>query len=174
MFFRVRDLEIRASGFDTTIAPGIIDFGVEPANLHQVGPLATSGKAELVSQALSEIRVVGHLTVAMEADCDRCLEVAHFPLDMDFELFYRPASEGLGDEKEIDAQEAEIGFYQGEGLELNDVLHEFVLLSLPMQRVCKETCKGICPACGLNRNFNQCQCSLNEVDHRWTALKNLK
>ena len=35
-------------------------------------------------------------------------------------------------------------------LELNDVLREFVLLALPMQRLCSENCKGICPECGQN------------------------
>jgi uncharacterized protein len=174
VFFHVRDLEIRASGFDTTIAPGVIDFEGEPDRLRQVGPVVASGKAELLFGSLGEIRVSGHLTVEMEADCDRCLEPAQMPLDTDFALSYRPMSDGFGDEKEIDADEAEMGFYTGDGVELNDVLREFVLLTLPMQRVCKETCQGLCPVCGLNRNLNQCQCQPKEIDYRWAALKNLK
>ena len=48
------------------------------------------------------------------------------------------------EEVKIDAGEAEIGFYE-DGLELEDILREQVLLALPMQRVCSEACKGICP-----------------------------
>jgi uncharacterized protein len=81
--------------------------------------------------------------------------------------------EGYGDEKEIDAGEAEMGFYDGQGLELNEVLREFVLLSLPMQRVCSEDCKGICPECGQNRNQIECHCQAESVDDRWAVLKQL-
>jgi uncharacterized protein len=110
----------------------------------------------------------------MEADCDRCLEAARFPIDSDFALYYRPVAEGYGDEKEIDSGEAEMGFYEGDGVELNDVLREFILLTLPMQRVCRESCKGICPLCGQNRNQKECQCHAETSDDRWAALKSLK
>ena len=62
---------------------------------------------------------------------------ARFPIDSDFALYYRPVAEGYGEEKQIDTGEAEMGFYEGDGMELNDVLREFVLLALPMQRVCR-------------------------------------
>ena len=67
-----------------------------------------------------------------------------------------------------------MGFYQGEGVELNDVQREFILLTLPMQRVCRESCKGICPLCGQNRNQKECQCHAELSDDRWAALKTLK
>jgi uncharacterized protein len=52
-----------------------------------------------------------------------------------------------------------------------------------MQRVCKETCKGICPVCGANRNEVNCGCDAvrgqvtapgGVIDERWKALQNLK
>ncbi len=172
MFFHVRDLEVRAARFDVELAPGAVEF-LDP-KLHQSGVLKTSGIVELVTGALGEIRVKGHLAMTMEADCDRCLEPARFPIDSDFELYYRPVAEGYGEERVIDVGEAEIGFYEGDGIELNDVLREFVLLALPMQRVCKEDCKGICPVCGQNRNQIDCDCQAESLDDRWAALKNLR
>lgn len=178
MFFHVRDLAVRAKPFDVEIAAGIVDFQQgakdKDTNLRQVGPLKAAGKAELVMGSLGEIKVSGHIAVEMIADCDRCLEPARFPIDSDFSLFYRPIEEGYGDEKEIDTGEAEMGFYEGDGLELNDVVREFVLLALPMQRVCGEGCKGICPSCGQNRNLEECGCAAEIVDDRWAALKSLK
>ena len=141
MFFHVRDLELRAGRFDVDLAPGAIEF-LDP-KLRQAGPLKASGKVELVMGSVGEIRVSGHLSVEMEADCDRCLEPARFPIDSDFALYYRPVADGYGDEKELDTGEAEMGFYEGDGVEFNDVLREFILLTLPMQRVCRESCKGI-------------------------------
>lgn len=172
MFFRVRDLELRAGRFDVELAPGVVEF-LDP-KLRQVGPLKAAGTVELVMESLGEIRAKGHLSVQMEADCDRCLEPAPFPVDSDFELYYRPVAEGYGEETAIDEGEAQMGFYEGDGLELNDVLREYVLLALPMQRVCSENCKGICPECGQNRNQIECACQTETVDDRWAALKNLQ
>jgi len=173
VLIHVRDLEVRAAQFDVEVPPGEIDFFDE--ELRQIGPLKATGKAELEMGGLGEIRVTGHLSVQTEAACDRCLEEARFPIESDFALNYRPAvEEEYGDEKEIDPEEAEIGFYEGNALELNDVFREQVLLALPMQRVCKEDCKGICPACGKNRNQVECGCQKSTTDDRWHALEELK
>jgi uncharacterized protein len=172
MFFNVRDLKLRAGRFDVELPPGEIEF-LDP-KLRQTGPLKAEGKVEMVSEALDEIRVTGHVKVPMEADCDRCLEPAPAEVDSDFELYYRPVSEGYGEEKAIDEGEAEMGFYEGDGLELNEVLREYVLLALPMQRLCSEDCKGICPVCGQNRNQNECHCQAGAQDDRWAALKELQ
>jgi uncharacterized protein len=67
-----------------------------------------------------------------------------------------------------------MGFYELPGLELEDILREQVLLQLPMQRVCSDTCKGICPVCGANRNETGCQCEVRTADDRWTALKDIR
>ncbi len=175
MFFSVRELELRKARFDVSIPPGQIDY---EDKVRQGSPLEALGTVELLSNTLGEIRVRGHMKVGMEADCDRCLEPVKYPLDCDFDLFYRPEPETKGhrsgEEVAIDEGESQIAFYEGAGLELNDILREHILLSLPMQYVCSETCKGICPVCGQNRNQASCGCSQRPVDDRWSALKNLK
>src|SRR5580700_7223449 len=120
--------------------------------LRQVSPLEAEGSVELLEDTLGEIRVQGRLNVTMEADCDRCLESARYPVESNFDLFYRPAPPARthrpAEEVEIDEGEAELAFYEGGGLELKDILREHILLSMPMQRICSETCRGICPQCG--------------------------
>jgi len=112
------------------------------------------------------------LSVVMEAECDRCLEPAHYQIETDFDLYYEPvALLGPAQEVEIGARETDVGFYEGGGLELEEVLRERVLLALPMQRVCRTDCKGICPVCGQNRNEGECGCRSKLVDERWAALK---
>ena len=173
MFLSVKELELRKIRFDETFAPGQIDFTGE--DLEQGSPLQTTGSAELLEDSGGQIRIQGSLAVEMVAQCDRCLARARFPLKASFDLFYRPASDIAREEEvRIDEGEAEIGFYEGEGLELEDVLLEQVVLALPMQRVCSESCKGICPVCGQNRNEAACQCRVQETDDRWSALRNLE
>ena len=171
MFLSVKELELRKIRFDETFAPGQIDFTGE--DLEQGSPLQTTGSAELLEDSGGQIRIQGSLAVEMVAQCDRCLARARFPLKASFDLFYRPASDIAREEEvRIDEGEAEIGFYE-DGLELEDILREQVLLALPMQRVCSEACKGICPGCGKNRNETACDCK-PEVDDRWGALRDLE
>lgn len=175
MFFSVKELELRKVRFDVSFPPGEIEYF--DAGLRQVTPLLAEGSAELIGTLLGEIRVQGRLKVTMEADCDRCLESARYPIDSNFDLYYRPAAPAhthhAAEEVEIDAGEAEIAFYEGGGLDLRDILREHILLSMPMQRVCSENCKGICPVCGRNRNAADCGCRVKPGDDRWAALKNL-
>ncbi|MEP7354547.1 MAG: DUF177 domain-containing protein [Acidobacteriota bacterium] len=176
MFFHVRNLEQKPVPFDVELpdtgsANGGIDF-LEP-DLHQKGPLHASGQAAFVLGS-EEIRVTGRLKVTMQVECDRCLEPGFHPIDSDFEMVYRPVAEGYGEEISVDESEADLGFYQGNGIELNDVLREYILLALPMQRLCKEDCQGICPVCGQNRNLNPCTCEVRPTDPRWAALKSLQ
>ena len=174
MYFSVQELEQRKIRFDVSIPPGEIEY--LDKNLRQTAPLEAQGSVELLGNTLGEIRVRGHLTVSMETDCDRCLETARVPIDAEFDLFYRPSQPGgrPAEEKELHEGEAEIGFYEGGGLHLNDILREYVLLSLPMHPVCSEACKGICPVCGQNRNVRACNCEVKPADDRWAALKKLQ
>lgn len=173
MFLSVKEMEVRKVRFDETFEPGQIDFTGE--DLEQVTPLATKGMAELLANTDGEVRIQGRYQVQMASQCDRCLGRARFDLDAGYDLFYRPAS-FIAHEEEvaIDEGEAEIGFYEGGGLELEDLLREQVLLALPMQRVCSDVCKGICPVCGKNRNESECGCKLESHDDRWGALRKLE
>ena len=172
MFLSVKEMELRKVRFDETFEPGQIDFSGE--DLEVASPLRATGVAELLPYTGGEMRIQGRYSVEMKAQCDRCLAEARFPLDQGFDLFYRPASAMTnGEEIEIDEGQSEIGFYQGDGLELEDILREQVLLALPMQRVCSESCPGICPVCGKNRKECSCDCKIETADDRWGALRNL-
>ena len=173
MLLSVQEMEVRKIRFDGVFEPGKIDFS--SSDVRQAGPLHAAGEAEILEHTGGEVRVRGHLSVTMESDCDRCLGKAQFAIDAPFDLFYQPNSAvGDADEIAIDEGEAEIGFYQGAGLELEDILREQVLLLLPMHRLCSEDCLGICPVCGHNRNESDCACAETPADDRWSGLKELK
>jgi uncharacterized protein len=172
MFLSIREMELRKVRFEETFAPGQVDFS--DADVRQSGPLYAKGTAELLPNTDGEVRVRGQFDVEMEAECDRCLARATFPLHRDFDLFYRPMADiAIEEEVAIDEGEAEIGFYEHGGMELEDLLREQVLLALPMQRICSDVCRGICPVCGRNRNEAPCDCRVETLDDRWGALRNL-
>jgi len=173
MFLSIKEMELRKIRFDETFAPGELDF--QDDEIRQAGPLHAQGTAEFLANTEGEVRIQGKFDVLMETDCDRCLGRAQFPLEASLDLFYRPVSYIAREaEVEIDEGEAELGFYQGGGIELEDILREQILLLMPMQRICREDCKGICPACGKNRNETPCDCKTEHPDDRWGALEHLK
>lgn len=173
MFLSLQELELRKIRFNESLPAGAIDFG--ESGLTQSGSLQAEGEAELLNNTLGEIRVRGNLAVDLNLECDRCLEPVVFPLRGPFDLYYRPAPKGpLPHEVAIDDGEAQIGFYEGAGIELNEILREHILLSLPMHLVCREDCAGICPQCGLNRNTGACECKTERIDDRWAALRGLR
>jgi uncharacterized protein len=107
--------------------------------------------------------------------CARCVETVEHPLEASFDLLYRPIGvDASGAERAISTSETEIGYYNGDGLVLEDVLREQVLLSLPEKTLCRADCKGLCPGCGRNLNTEQCCCESTEADPRWSALSDLR
>ena len=151
MFLNIKEMEVRRIRFDETFEPGQIDFsdtGLRQIIRHSCGRVGQGFWK--IPAARCEFRAGSRAT--MEADCDRCLAAPRFRWIRVSICFIVRRRESDADEIKIDEGEAEIGFYEGLGLELADVIKEQVLLAMPMQRVCREDCKGICPVCGANRN----------------------
>jgi len=178
MLIRVRELELHKLEFDETYQPGAIEFGPE---FRQVGPLHSDGRAELVvehrghHQDVEDIRLVGNVEAHLEFSCARCLDPVGHDIDRSFDVLFRPQGvDRRGDEVAISEAETEIGYYQGEGLLLEDALREQVLLATPVRALCREDCKGLCPQCGRNLNLEQCNCEKHVSDPRWDALNDIK
>ena len=172
MLLSIKEMEVRKVPFAETWQPGEFDFS--DSGMRQVAPLRTEGVAELLPHTGGEVRVKGKVETNLETECDRCLATTTYPVSADFDLFYKPAEVVSGqDEIALDEGEAEIAFYEEPGLELEQIVREQVLLQIPMQRVCKAECKGICPLCGANRNEVSCQCEAHPGDDRWRALESV-
>lgn len=178
MFIDIHDLEVQRLEFDEEFKPGAIELGEDA---RQFRSLRARGHAELVKEHQSgakpvvDIRLVAAFSTGIELDCARCLEPVRYDIDRDFDLLYRPQGVDAGHEElSVTDAEAEISYYSGDGLLLEDVLREQVLLSLPLKALCQDQCKGLCPQCGKNLNQETCSCALKAVDPRWLALQDLK
>lgn len=174
MFFDIQTLEKRKIPFDQTFTPGAIDLPDE--STRQTSDLRATGVAELIDPfGAREIRVRGEIWGEVEMLCARCLAPTRVPISCSMDLFYRPMTAIARDEEvAIGQAETEIGFYEGGGLELADVVQEQIAIELPMRSLCREDCRGICPLCGKNRNGEACACHESFADPRWEALRNWK
>jgi uncharacterized protein len=178
MFLDIKDLALHPLDFAEEFQSGVIDLGDET---RQRTSMRASGRAELVEEhhgkhkIIKDIRLKGRLSAGFELSCARCLEPVAQDVKREFELLYRPLGVDAGrDELSVTDAEAEIGYYQGDGILLEDVLREQVLLALPLKVTCREDCKGLCPHCGNNLNHEQCSCETLVEDPRWSALKEIR
>lgn len=77
-----------------------------------------------------------------------------------------------GQLQEEDGEE-ELFFIKDGAADLAEVILSDIFFALPMQPLCKEDCRGLCPKCGVDLNVNDCSCDLVDIDPRWEKLKNL-
>lgn len=178
MLITLLDLEREPVRFDLELAPGAIDYGDEAT---QTSILTVHGTAEILrehrgpKEVIADIRARASWSGTFEVPCARCLEPVSHPLGGEFDLLFRPLGADAGPtERALGAPDTEIGYYQGEGLVLEDVLREQVLLALPARSLCRTDCKGLCPRCGRNLNTESCTCQTAPADERWSALSDLR
>jgi uncharacterized protein len=90
-------------------------------------------------------------------------------------LEYIPGSEyESSDVAELTEAEMSVAVFDGEAIDVDEIMKEQILLAVPTRMLCREDCKGICPECGIDKNTGECQCVTDDIDPRWAALKNLK
>lgn len=102
--------------------------------------------------------------------CDRCGESFKNDVKSDVTTLFTPDS--LKIEK---AEGGEIRLFDSHAVVL-DITQEVIdalFLAIPDKILCKDSCKGLCPYCGVNLNNHSCSCKKDEIDTRWEALSNL-
>jgi uncharacterized protein len=58
-------------------------------------------------------------------------------------------------------------------VDLAPLVHDAILLDLPLAPLCREDCQGLCPYCGADLNDEHCDCQ-GPVDPRWATLDELR
>ena len=135
-------------------------------------PATVNGKVRLSG---NEVFVNGHFDTRAQVECDRCLKPIELSVSADFELEYITGSEYESTAvAELTEAEMSVAVFDGEALDVDEIVKEQILLAVPTRMLCREDCKGICPECGVDRNTGECNCETKEIDPRWAALKNLK
>ncbi len=100
--------------------------------------------------------------------CDRCLENFNQNLKCSFRLYYLKSVEEKADESNY-------RFLPGNAheIDLTEDVKENLLLAVPMKKLCKESCKGLCTNCGANLNKKKCSCKQEKIDPRWEKLSRI-
>jgi uncharacterized protein len=124
----------------------------------------------------NEILVRGNIKTQLELECSRCLEHFLFPVNENFQTIFQPFSPASTEEEEeieLAKDELDIEFYKNDVIDLQEIVREQIILSIPIMPICDKNCQGLCPKCGQNLNQNKCLCTTEAIDPRWAKLEQL-
>ena len=157
---------------------GIFAHAYEPAALVLEDERVTLVRAPTVSgkvrQKANRFHVNGDVTARVQVECDRCLRLVELPVDSHFKLEYVTAEDYRAQQAvELTEEDLDLSVFDGEALDIDELVKEELLLAVPDHVLCSEGCKGVCAVCGANRNTTDCGCETREVDPRWAGLKKL-
>ncbi len=147
------------------------ELSLDDPEVRLVEPAQVSARVRLEGK---DAELQGKLLAKLEVVCGRCLQPVELPVSAEFhERFVRAVSWAAEEQHEVQAEDLNISVFDGEAIELDDVVREELLLAVPVNVLCREDCRGLCPICGVDRNISSCQCEISEIDSRWQKLKEL-
>lgn len=171
MRIEVENLTPAGEPFTNSYGPG--QFTLEDERMRLTGETKVEGHA---SRKGEEVRLRGRIQAQAESVCDRCLRTVPLPLEVEFDTAFLPAAAEVVKTENVELLPDELGLsaYEGDAIDLDDLVREQILLAVPSRLVCREECAGLCPKCGADLNENPCGCEQKEIDPRWAALADLK
>ena len=115
-------------------------------------PVVVSGKAVFTGE---DFFLRGSIRAEYIGTCCRCLKDVPSVMEISFtEEFAKDSDENHPDRY----------LYQGEKLELGQMVGDLISLNAPMRHLCNDNCLGLCPVCGVDRNLADCGCPMPEPD----------
>jgi uncharacterized protein len=148
-----------------------LEFEEKIEELELKEPFSSNYLAKIKLTKLHNRIILGiNLNTIAYLDCDRCGTAFKANLNNYFEMVYL-----FGDSP--DNNESDNLIYlpvDTDKINLNKELRDYAILSIPMKKLCKEDCQGLCHKCGKNLNFGSCNCEKEGVDMRWQPLLELK
>ncbi len=117
---------------------------------------------KLSDQLIAEVSSV----VSAEFECDRCTCKFENQLTSSYQMIYLMRN----DKTESDDINVTYINRETDKISLRNDVREFAILSIPMKKLCKEDCKGLCPRCGIDLNHDECKCQKEEINPVWLPL----
>ena len=162
--FDLRTLESTAARVEAVLPAD--DPVWEEGDILPVAGVSVSGRLSVAGAG--KFYFSGRIAGTAATSCRRCLEDLQVAVDEEVHLLLVDATSEEADQPDvylIDVRQHE--------LDVRPAIREEWLLAVPQFAVCSETCQGLCPTCGGNRNIGACACK-PAIDPRWSALSSLR
>ncbi len=159
--FDLRSLESHAARVDAELSAD--DPVWEEGDVPPVDAVRVTGRLSVAGAG--RFYFSGRIEGTAAASCRRCLDDdvrVHVGEDLNL-LLVEPGAD------EADEPDVFLIDVREHTLDLRPAIREEWLLAVPAFALCRESCLGLCPNCGTNRNLAECSCK-PATDPRWNAL----
>jgi uncharacterized protein len=129
-----------------------------------IKPIGSCDVIGVISSDSDMLILSAKIKANLEMICSRCLDTFIYPIDIDIEERFTTNRSTEDDEAIVVMDDV---------LDITEIVETSIISTLPIKRVCKDDCKGLCQECGCNLNYNTCSCHKEDVDIRFEALKGL-
>ncbi len=130
-------------------------------------PPGSDLELELRLEAVMEgVLVTGTARAQVAGECVRCLLPVEDGVVVDLQELF------VYDPTEVD--DDDVSRLEGDLLDLEPLLRDAVVLSLPFQPLCDDECPGLCPECGARLADDPDHTHEAAIDPRWAGLATLK
>ncbi|MFV0635037.1 YceD family protein [Demequina sp.] len=121
-------------------------------------------------ESLSEgIWVSGTVSAEAVGECGRCLDEVRQHVDTRVQGLFAFNDSQMGDE---DEESEDVFEFDGETVDLEEVVRDAVVTQLPFTPLCRPDCPGLCDQCGA-RLAEDPDHAHDVIDPRWSALQSL-
>lgn len=128
-----------------------------------------------IQKGADHIRIQGSIKGDLQAACHRCLKPISLPLDETVDVFLLEEQKAPREEEtELEEDEMDYEFFDGEVIEVDELIAEQIFLALPFKILCSENCRGICPRCGVNLNDEPCRCEKKKEGSPFAKLEAIR
>jgi uncharacterized protein len=113
----------------------------------------------------SDVEFQGQVEGVVSLVCSRCLTSFKLTLEEACHRIFRPGALGRSESQhELVEEELALTPFDGVRIDLSEMAREQMYLAVPLKPLCRESCRGICPRCGTDRNITSCNCPEDKSD----------
>src|SRR5262249_47196966 len=132
----------------------IVQGNGEPAPVEAVALSGTLRRAD------PDVVFRGRVAASVSLSCSRCLAPFRLEVVGDCSRIYRAGPLGpRPGEGEMKEEDLALTPFDGARINLEEIAEEQIYLMIPLKPLCRETCQGLCPHCGADRNLANCRCA---------------
>src|SRR5262245_5868111 len=158
------------SALETEVSPAELDLAEEQYRFAEPVSLLLD-----VDKGDEEIVLRGTVAAPATVECSRCLAGFEDTVTVPFSLIvHRVDADSPMLRDGMDEEGIRFVSRSATSVELRDEVRSTLILALPISPICREDCRGLCPACGNDLNERECGCVRTEADPRWSALDALR
>ncbi len=153
------------------------DLKMDGQPLEFVSPVIFTGRVGWTGEYFL---VRGAVETDIQVACARCLEPKKLRIWAELEEKFRRASHVNEHEQPEDGSSSgddwdteDVQEFRGLMIDLDEVVLENLLVSVPIKPLCRDDCQGLCPQCGQDLNQGECSCKIDDINPQMSILRKL-